>query len=305
MPKLSRISSDSEGSSLTVADHSNIYADHSRNWKENRYVYPVISRRSRGLSIGVNLNPDKACNFDCVYCQVDRAVPGKFRSVDLSVLRVELEHMIRMAMDQTLFSEPQFSATPPELRRLNDIAFSGDGEPTTCPQFLEAVQLSAELKAEHRLADTRIVLITDACYLTKPQVSQALEIMDANQGEVWAKLDAGTEEYYQSINRPNFPLGHVLENILAAAKVRPVVIQSLFMRVHQAPPPTAEIDAFCQRLNDIRSQGGQISAVQIYTIARNPAENYVTPLSDEEVDAICELVRARTQLHVDAYYGVV
>ncbi|MCH8853818.1 MAG: radical SAM protein, partial [Planctomycetes bacterium] len=90
---------------MTPADQSNIYADHSRNWKENRYVYPVISRRSHGLSIGVNLNPDKACNFDCVYCQVDRAVPGKFRSVDLNVLRIELEHMIRMTLDQTLFAE--------------------------------------------------------------------------------------------------------------------------------------------------------------------------------------------------------
>lgn len=304
MQKLSRISSDSEGSSLTAADQSNIYADHSRNWKENLYVYPVISRRSRGLSIGVNLNPDKACNFDCVYCQVDRATPGKVRGVDLQVLHAELEHMIRMALDQTLFAGPQFSATPAELRRLNDIAFSGDGEPTTCPQFLQAVQLTAQLKTEHQLAHTHILLITDACYLTKPKVRQALEIMDANQGEIWAKLDAGTEEYYQSINRPNFPLGHVLQNILAAAKVRPLVIQSLFMRVHGAPPPTAEIDAFCERLEDIGSQGGRISAVQVYTIARNPAENYVTPLSDEEVDTICELVGARTQLHVDAYYGV-
>ena len=52
------------------------FKDHRRDLGENRYVYAVVSRRARGLSIGVNLNPDKVCNFDCPYCQVDRTTPG-------------------------------------------------------------------------------------------------------------------------------------------------------------------------------------------------------------------------------------
>lgn len=280
-----------------------MFTDHSRDWKSNLYVYPVISRRSQGLSIGINLNPDKACNFDCIYCQVDRAAPGKVRKVDLETLSRELDHMLNLAVAGTLYDDLHFGSVPTELRHLRDMAFSGDGEPTTCPQFLEVVKRTAELKRKYSLAGAKIVLITDACYLNKPKVQQALEIMDANKGEIWAKLDAGTEEYYQLVNRPNFPLSHVLDNILQTAKLRPIVIQALFMQVHDEPPPPTEIEAFCERLNDITNQGGRIKLVQVYTIARNPAEQYATRLTNDQVDAIAQAVRSRTNLSVETYYG--
>ncbi len=280
-----------------------MFTDHSRDWKSNLYVYPVISRRSRGLSIGINLNPDKACNFDCIYCQVDRAVPSKVQKVDQETLSRELDHMLSLAVAGTLYDDLHFGSVPTELRHLRDIAFSGDGEPTTCPQFLEVVKRTAELKRKYRLDGVKIVLITDACYLTKPNVQQALEIMEASEGEIWAKLDAGTEEYYQLVNRPNFPLSHVLDNILQTAKLRPIVIQALFMQIHNEPSPPAEIEAFCQRLNDITNQGGRIKLVQVYTIARNPAEHYAKRLTNDQVDTIAEAVHSRTNLSVETYYS--
>ncbi len=287
---------------MSTTRHHRAFTRHDRDWRTNRYVYPVISRRSKGLSIGVNLNPDKACNFDCIYCQVDRRTPPRVRTVDLGVLAAELEAMIQMAADGTLYQDLVFGQVPAELRRLNDIAFSGDGEPTTCPQFPAAVQLAADLRTRHQLAAVRLVLITDACYLTRPDVAAALAVMDRNHGEIWAKLDAGTEAYYRMINRPNVPLTQVLDNILAAARVRPLVIQTLFMNVHQQPPPTHEIAAFCDRLDHVVSQGGAIKLVQIYTIARQTAEPYVSPLTDTEIDDICHTVRTRTGLTVEAYY---
>ncbi len=288
---------------MKAANSQRMFTDHSRDWKSNLYAYPVISRRSRGLSIGINLNPDKACNFDCIYCQVDRTVPSKVQKVDLDVLGRELEHMISLAVAGTLYDDLHFGSVPPELRHLRDMAFSGDGEPTTCPQFLDAVKRTAELKRKYSLDGTKIVLITDACYLNKPKVQQALEIMDASDGEIWAKLDAGTEEYSQLVNRPNFPLSHVLDNILQTAKRRPIVIQALFMQVHNEPPPPDEIEAFCERLNDITNQGGRIKLVQVYTIARNPAEHYAKRLTNDQVDAIAQAVRSRTNLSVETYYG--
>ncbi|HEX3357989.1 MAG TPA: hypothetical protein VHS31_13540, partial [Tepidisphaeraceae bacterium] len=112
-----------------------LFTQHSRSWRENRYVYPVISRRSKGLSIGVNLNPDKACNFDCIYCCVDRTIPATVRDVDLNLLRDELAHMLDLYTSGDLFRAAPLDQTPDHLRRLNDIAFSGDGEPTAYPQF--------------------------------------------------------------------------------------------------------------------------------------------------------------------------
>src|SRR6478752_3474300 len=99
-----------------------LFAQHSRSWRENRYVYPVISRRSKGLSIGVNLNPDKICNYDCIYCCVDRRVPATVTEVDLDVLGNELQHMLDIVKTGELFQESPFNGTPQQLRRLNDIA---------------------------------------------------------------------------------------------------------------------------------------------------------------------------------------
>ncbi len=297
-----------EGKSNTRASGGaaagSIFAEHSRNWKDNLYVYPVISRRSKGLSIGVNLNPDKACNFDCIYCQVDRGTPPKVRKVDMATLESELAHMLQIAASGVLFDDVRFGQVPAELRRINDVAFSGDGEPTTSPQFPAAVQLAADLIHKHQLIDTKLIVLTDGCYLTKPEVALALEIMDRHNGEIWAKLDAGTQDYYELINKPSHPLQHVIDNITAAARLRAIVIQALFMRVRGKPPPQSEIDAFCERLNEIVARSGRIKLVQVYTIARQPAQSFVTPLAADELETIGAAVQNQTDLPVELYHGI-
>src|SRR3989304_8265445 len=82
------------------------YADHTRGWRGNAYIYPVISRRSGGLSIGINLNPDAACNFDCIYCQVDRTVEPRVRDVNVERLETELATMIELAGGGGVFAGP-------------------------------------------------------------------------------------------------------------------------------------------------------------------------------------------------------
>ncbi|MCP4250346.1 MAG: radical SAM protein [bacterium] len=278
-----------------------VFADHSRRWRDYLYVYPVISRRSRGLSIGINLNPDTACNFDCIYCQVDRETPPRVRRVDLKVLAEELDHMVGLAAGGALFDDPKFADTPSTLRRVNDLAFSGDGEPTTFPQFAEAVEIAADVKRRHGLEDAKIVLITDACYLTRPEVEAGLRVLDANNGEIWAKLDAGTEEYYRLVNRPNYPLRHVLENILAAAKTRPLVIQAMWMRIDGQQPADAEVDAFADRLSEIVAGGGALSGVQIYTVARKPAVENVAALNDRDLTELARRVSDRTGIATETF----
>jgi wyosine [tRNA(Phe)-imidazoG37] synthetase (radical SAM superfamily) len=280
-----------------------VHRDHRRTVVDNLYVYAVVSRRSKGVSIGLNLNPDKVCNFDCVYCQVDRKTPPLVRTVDVPRLLQELDDMLELVQTGELFERDRFRGTPPALRRLNDIAFSGDGEPTTCPQFLEIVRAVAELKAGRGLEHVKLVLITNASRFHKPQVALALAVLDANNGEVWAKLEAGTEDYYRQVDRTTIPFRLILDNITTAARVRPLVIQALFLRMHGAPPPSAELDAFCDRLNEITAAGGRIKLVQVYTVARVPAEEWVGPLSDAEVDAIVELVQRRTGLAAEPFYG--
>jgi wyosine [tRNA(Phe)-imidazoG37] synthetase (radical SAM superfamily) len=269
-----------------------LHTRHPRSWHDNRFVYPVLSRRSQGISIGVNLNPDKVCNFDCIYCQVDRRSEAETKFVETDQLLAEIDHMLSLVASGALFDDEAFKAVPPERRRLNDIAFSGDGEPTTYRNFDEIIAAVADLKRRHSLPSVKLVLITNASMFHRPAVERGLAILDENNGEIWAKLEAGTDEYYQLVERTKVPLRRVLDNIALAARVRPIVIQSLFMRISGAAPPATEITAFCDRLAEIVAAGGQLKLVQIYTVARPPAESFVTPLSEPELEVIASRVRA-------------
>ncbi len=257
------------------------------------------------MSVGVNLNPDKVCNFDCIYCQVDRTSQSETRFVELDSLLVELREVLGLVASGEIFQTAKFKDTPKQLQRLNDIAFSGDGEPTTYKNFDEIISSCAAVKREAGLDDVKMVLITNASMFHRPHVERGLKILDANQGEIWAKLEAGTEEYFRLIDRTSIPFRQILDNITYAARVRPLVIQSLFMRVEGEGPSAEQLEAFCDRLADIVAAGGQLSLVQVYTVARPPAESFVTPLPDAEVDAIAELVRSRTGLPAAAFYGAV
>jgi wyosine [tRNA(Phe)-imidazoG37] synthetase (radical SAM superfamily) len=278
-----------------------VVQDHTRHFSDFTFVYPVISRRSKGLSIGVNLNPDKVCNFDCIYCEVDRRIPGAVTEVDLRQMKDELTAMVRFARDGGLAKEPKFDEVPWLTREVKDIAFSGDGEPTMIHNFVECVETVVDVKQAEGLETTKIVLITDAAGLDKADVKCGLEVMDRNNGEIWGKLDVGTEEYFKLVNRTNVKFERILKNLLETSKVRPIIIQSLFFKVHGEAMSEAELVAYCGRLSNITEGGGQIREVHLYTVARPTPETYATKLEAIELEQMAELIRERTNLSVAVF----
>ena len=286
----------SQESAGSAESSPTVFGQHSRLFEDNRFVYPVVSRRSGGVSVGVNLNPDKVCNFDCIYCQVDRRSESETKFVELDQLLAELTGVLEMVNSGRLFEHPRFEQTPQEFRRLNDIAFSGDGEPTTFRNFDEIIARCAEQRARLCGDDVRMVLITNASMLHREHVRRGLLTLDQNNGQIWAKLDAGTEAYYQTVERTKIPFQQVLDNITSAAVERPLVIQSLFMQIDGVPPDKDEIAAFAERLAEIQQSGGQLELIQIYTVARTPAESFVSPLSERQLREISSAVESRTGL---------
>jgi wyosine [tRNA(Phe)-imidazoG37] synthetase (radical SAM superfamily) len=271
------------------------HRDHRRELGENRHVYAVVSRRARGLSIGVNLNRDKVCNFDCPYCQVDRTTPGGPSHVDVPALGAELEGLLRRAMGGALWESPPFDTAPPELRRLADIAFAGDGEPTTPPEFPEAARAARETR--DRLAPgVPLRLLTNATLFHRERVHAALAEFD----ELWCKLDAGTEGYFHVVDGTRLPFRRILDNLLLVARERPLVIQSLFLTLEGEGPCVAEISAYVDRLTEITAQGGRIAHVQVYTVARQPSDPRVGALDPDRLEAIASRVRA-AGLAADVY----
>ena len=283
-----------------------VVRDHRRQWRTCKYVYPVISRRSRGVSIGVNLNPDKRCTFACLYCQINRSIRRRPYEIELPLLREELDLALTEAVAGNLWKEDRFRNTPADMRHINDIAFSGDGEPTCLTNFDECVAAAADAKRKMGLEDVKIVVITNATQTDTPQFCRALPILDANHGEIWAKLDAGTEEYCQRMNRPHprVSLGRIVEGLTGVALGRPIVIQSLFCLLDGQPPQPDEIDAYCGRIRQIIEAGGKIKLIQAHTIARSPASASVATLPNAELDNIAATIRAALDdVPVETYYG--
>lgn len=280
------------------------HLDHKRSWYAFDYCYPVISRRSKGVSLGVNLNPNKVCNFDCVYCEVDRIHPPRRKDVDLDQLEREMAALMDLVVSGELYEVPPFDSARPEQRRLNDIAFSGDGEPTMAKAFAACVERLARLKAAKGLHDCKLVLITDATLLQAPGVVAGLDILMANQGEVWAKLDGGTEAYYREINRSRVPFARILENLLATARRWPITIQTLFLEWKGKGPSEAEVDAYIAHLRNLLAQGGRLQGIQLYTVARATPEPEARPLRAALLDALADQVRRGLPgLPVEVFYG--
>ena len=302
--------------------------NHSRNFREFQYVYPVFSRRSAGLSIGLNLSPTARCNFACAYCQVlgdlnlplERVLAEGDRRKEVSPLigvpqlETELRSLIKMIRDGSFFEgncennggnnggNNNFASIPSERRAIRDIAFSGDGEPTLSPQFPEVVQRAIAVRRELCEDATKIVLITNGTRLCAAPIREALRTMLENNGEIWAKLDAGTPEHYERVARSAVPYEDVLASLTDGAKELPLVIQSCFLALYGQGPSNEEIRQYTGRLQKILDAGGQIQRVQVYTVARHTPEPWATSLEPDYLNAIAETVRQATGLLVGAYH---
>ncbi len=271
-----------------------------RNFLGNRFVYVVISPRARGLSVGVNLNPDRECNFNCAYCEVDRRDPAFENAVDLDVLASELKTTLRLVRKGELRLQPPFSRMPEPLLRLRQVAISGDGEPTLCPQFQAAIETVAHIRATAGEPFFKIVLITNASNLAAAPVQQGLRLFTRSD-EIWAKLDAGTQERMNVVNKTVVPLESILSNILHVARQRPVVIQSLFPSINGCAPSESDIEQYAQRLAELVAAGAKISLVQIYSATRRTVETDCHHLALRTLSRIAQTVRSRTGLNTEIF----
>lgn len=271
-----------------------------RDFLENRFVYTVISPRARGLSVGVNVNPDRFCNFDCGYCEVNRSEPPKETKLDVDVMIAELEHTLALALNGGLRARKCYRDLPEELLKLRHITLSGDGEPTLSEDFAAVVEAVTHLRACGRLPFFKIVLLTNASGLDRPAVLEGLRLFTPRD-EVWAKLEAGTQEYMDRVNKPGCSLEQILKNILSLAKQRPVVIQSLFPALAGQGPPASEIEMYAQRLKELRNAGAQITLVQIYSATRPTPHSECGHLPLRTLSTIAQRVRDVTGLKAEVF----
>ena len=275
--------------------------DRPRDFLDNHFVYAVISPRARGLTLGVNMNPDQRCNFDCVYCEVDRATLPEPSVLDVGVMASELQRTLDQIRQGRLRGHPQYQSLPDELLRLRHVALSGDGEPTLSPHFAEVVQAVVHIRALGGFPFFKIVLITNGTGLDRSQVQESLKRFTKSD-EIWVKLDGGTQEYLDKVCRlKDVTLGKILSNILHLARQRPVVIQSLFPAINGEEPSAEDIHQYAQRLNELKSDGAQISLVQIYSANRPMSHAEYGHLPLKTLSQIAQVVRQVAGLKAEVF----
>ena len=258
---------------------------HPRGARGGRYVYAARSRRSGGVSVGINLDPQRTCNFDCVYCEVTgrTGIPGNAGRPPIDPAEVARE-----LGDELLRWPPP----APGVDTVCDVAFAGDGEPSTFPGFFRLAGLVLDVRDARGFATVPVVLITNGSGLGRPEMVSAHDLFAARGGIFWVKLDAGTEAGYREICRTEVPFDRVLANLRSAALRHPVVVQSMFLSWRGAAPSKGEVTTWAGRLRAVVAAGGRISLVQVYTVARATAELGAEPLPAEALEAIADAARA-------------
>ncbi|MGP8198245.1 MAG: radical SAM protein [Limisphaerales bacterium] len=271
-----------------------------RNFLDNRFVYTVVSARARGLAIGINMNPDRRCNFDCVYCEVNRNLPVTEQKLDVAVMAEELDKTLLLVRSGRIREHAAYRGLRDDLLQLRHVALSGDGEPTQCPNFAEAIQVVVHLRARTPHAFFKLALITNGTGLDLRPVQKSLQYFTPDD-EIWIKLDVGTQDYMDRVNRSEVPLEKVLENILLVGRRRPVVIQSLFPLAFGEEPLPQEIDAYISRLKELKNNGARISLVQIYSATRPIAHPDCGHMPLRKLSRISHRIKMETGLKAEVF----
>lgn len=270
-----------------------------RDFLDNQFVYAVVSSRARGLAVGVNLCPDKACNFNCLYCEVHRN-GDTYAKLDVDLMAAELRKTLAYVHGGRLRERPWYHGLPDELLQLRHVALSGDGEPTLSPYFAEALQAIVHVRALGGFPFFKLVLMTNGTGLDLPHVQQGLRYFTRSD-EIWTKLDGGTQAYLNKVNRAEVPLEKILSNILSLGRTRPVVIQSLFPSICGEEPPLEEIEQYAMRLDELKNAGAQISVVQIYSATRPSLSSQSGHLPLKVLSRIAHTVRQTTGLRAEVF----
>ncbi len=240
--------------------------DHSRDNVGLTYIYPVVSRRAGGVSVGINLNPNNACNWRCIYCQVPELKRGAAPVIDLIRLETELYTFLQ----EILYGSFMQEQVTPGARRIRDIALSGNGEPTSAKEFEQVIDLIGKVKRDFdSLKELKLVLITNGSLIDRSNVQAGLRRLAKLNGEVWFKLDSVTREGRQHINNTRMSSRRLRNNLLLAASLCPTWLQTCVFKTDGKPPTKIETRAYLEFIEELLHERVPLKGVLLYGLERS------------------------------------
>lgn len=266
--------------------------DHNRTVAGFKYVYPVISRRAGGLSIGVNFNPNNACNWRCIYCQVPDLQRGNAPEMDFQLLEKELRNFLDYTLHGSFFEDFNVEA---HQRVIKDIAISGNGESTSLKNFDQAVNLIGKIATELGVFPTsKFVLISNGSLIHQPSVQAGLQVLKQFGGELWFKLDSATEQGRKLINNTGQSQQKLLEHLKIASSLCPTRLQTCMFH-YQNAWSDSEQQAYLALLKQLKIDNIAIQNIMLYSVARQsfqPEAANIINASLDELNQFAEQIRA-------------
>ena len=261
--------------------------NHDRRIFKSKYIYPVVSRRADGLSIGVNLNTNSACNWQCIYCEVPNLKRGKPEPIDLALLKEELIYWLNQVINKDFLDKHTEPGT-----LLRDIAFSGNGEPTAAKEFGAAVKIVMEQIHSFQLeSKVTIRLITNGSYLDHSSTQKAWNQLENFNREIWFKIDAIDSIESKRINQINISKKSVVSNLKSSIKISPTIIQTCVLKINNELPSMQAINHYIEFLKPFENS---LKAIHLYSLAR-PTEqqtsNFIERLSYDELQSVADNIK--------------
>ena len=248
--------------------------NHDRNIFNSKYIYPVVSRRSMGLSLGINLNTNNACNWQCIYCQVSDLTRGKPEKIDLKLLENELDKWLEDIVNGSFLNECASHKVD-----FKDIAFSGNGEPTATTEFEPIVKIVLEKIDKFQLSKTiKLRLITNGSYLNKKNIQHSLEHMKSVDHEVWFKIDHVNPKEALKINRINLSIASLKKNLKSSFSISPTIVQTCLLKINKELPSNNFVNEYIKFLEPYASQ---LKAIHLYSMVRPSQQK-----TDLQIDAL-------------------
>ncbi|TFG27810.1 MAG: hypothetical protein EU532_06600 [Promethearchaeota archaeon] len=247
------------------------------------YTYGPFQSRRLGLSLGVNILPEyKLCTFNCVYCEIgstDKLVSPKFRikSPPSPKFRKELKDILKF------------------VPHLNSITFGYNGEPTLNESLLDFHKIALDVREEMEWTNDKpiLTLFTNSSTLFLPEIREKVKQFDL----VLAKLDAAIHQDFKRTNSPHPetpPIEMIIDSLLKLKQEMPrnhkLAIQSLIYNSYKdefkSNNNTENISKLAQAIKRIKPD-----IVQIYSIARIPANYFVFSIDEDQKKAIVEKLK--------------
>jgi len=241
-----------------------------------QYTYGPFQSRRLGLSLGINVLPNyKLCTFNCVYCEIGNTKTNNLVSPEYRV-NLPPTPNFRKELISILIHVPH----------LNSITFGYNGEPTLNNHLLDYLKISSVVRDKLNWVKKKpiLTLFTNSSTLYIDEIRERVKQFEY----ILAKLDIAVDDDLIRTHRPHKDCPNINTIINSLVKLREelpkthkLVIQSLLYNSYREDfTPNfnpVNIDRLAHAIKRIKPD-----IVQIYSIARIPAEYFVYAIDDNE-----------------------